>query len=151
MIYLKDILLETKIAHTQKSLQWVYHGYIAMTIGPSDPINDSHGQRGEGLIDGIETIRQENYRQGSPVNGLVDEENFIVSGYSMGGGASHNAALMDGSIKALISLNPTVIFEDCNYELMLETVVRSSFSNQGQICLCSSRILVESSIYEKFK
>ena len=31
MIYLKDILLETKIAHTQKSLQWVYHGFIAMT------------------------------------------------------------------------------------------------------------------------
>ena len=28
---LKDILLETQIAHTQKSLQWVYHGYIAMT------------------------------------------------------------------------------------------------------------------------
>ena len=31
MIYLKDILLETQIAHTQKSLQWVYHGYVAMT------------------------------------------------------------------------------------------------------------------------
>ena len=31
MIYLKDILLETQIAHTQKSLQWVYHGYIPMT------------------------------------------------------------------------------------------------------------------------
>jgi aminomuconate-semialdehyde/2-hydroxymuconate-6-semialdehyde dehydrogenase len=46
--------------------------------------------------------------------------------------------------------NPAIIFEDCNYELMLETVVRSSFSNQGQICLCSSRILVESSIYETF-
>ena len=31
MIKLKDILLEAKVAHTQKSLQWVYHGYIAMT------------------------------------------------------------------------------------------------------------------------
>jgi len=31
MIYLKDILLEAKVAHTQKSLQWVYHGYVAMT------------------------------------------------------------------------------------------------------------------------
>ena len=47
--------------------------------------------------------------------------------------------------------NPAVIFDDCDYDLMLETVVRSSFSNQGQICLCSSRILVQSSIYEKFK
>jgi hypothetical protein len=32
----------------------------------------------------------------------------------MGGGASHDAAMMDNSIKAVISLNPTVIFEDCN-------------------------------------
>ena len=31
MIYLKNILLEAKVAHTQKSLQWVYHGYVAMT------------------------------------------------------------------------------------------------------------------------
>ena len=31
MIKLKDILLEAKVAHTQKSLQWVYHGYVAMT------------------------------------------------------------------------------------------------------------------------
>ena len=31
MIKLKNILLEAKVAHTQKSLQWVYHGYIAMT------------------------------------------------------------------------------------------------------------------------
>jgi aminomuconate-semialdehyde/2-hydroxymuconate-6-semialdehyde dehydrogenase len=34
---------------------------------------------------------------------------------------------------------------------MLSTTVRSSFANQGQICLCGSRILVEESIYEKFK
>ena len=32
----------------------------------------------------------------------------------MGGGASHNAALMDSSIKAVISLNPTVLFENCD-------------------------------------
>ncbi|MFL2982912.1 MAG: aldehyde dehydrogenase [Candidatus Neomarinimicrobiota bacterium] len=47
--------------------------------------------------------------------------------------------------------NPAIIFDDCDYENMLDTVVKSSFSNQGQICLCSSRILIESSIYEKFK
>ncbi|WP_445756864.1 aldehyde dehydrogenase [Polaribacter sp.] len=47
--------------------------------------------------------------------------------------------------------NPTIIFEDCDYEKMLATTVRSSFSNQGQICLSGSRILVEVSIYEKFK
>ena len=47
--------------------------------------------------------------------------------------------------------NPNIIFSDCDYEKMLATTVRSSFANQGQICLCGSRILVEENIYEKFK
>jgi aminomuconate-semialdehyde/2-hydroxymuconate-6-semialdehyde dehydrogenase len=47
--------------------------------------------------------------------------------------------------------NPAVIFANCDFDKMMGIVVRSSFSNQGQICLCSSRILVEESIYEKFK
>ncbi|MCC6280677.1 MAG: aldehyde dehydrogenase [Saprospiraceae bacterium] len=47
--------------------------------------------------------------------------------------------------------NPNIIFADCDYEQMLETTVRSSFNNQGQICLCGSRIYVEKSLYEKFK
>jgi aminomuconate-semialdehyde/2-hydroxymuconate-6-semialdehyde dehydrogenase len=47
--------------------------------------------------------------------------------------------------------NPNIIFADCDYDDMLETTVRSSFANQGQICLCGSRIFVEASIYEKFK
>lgn len=46
--------------------------------------------------------------------------------------------------------NPVIIFADCDYEEMLNTTIRSSFSNQGQICLCGSRILVQKSIYEKF-
>lgn len=47
--------------------------------------------------------------------------------------------------------NPNVIFADCNWEHMMKTTVQSSFSNQGEICLCGSRILVEESIYERFK
>ncbi|NNC49779.1 MAG: aldehyde dehydrogenase [Flaviramulus sp.] len=47
--------------------------------------------------------------------------------------------------------NPNIIFADCDYKEMLETTVRSSFANQGQICLCGSRIFVEGSIYNKFK
>jgi len=47
--------------------------------------------------------------------------------------------------------NPNLIFADCDYENMLETTVKSSFANQGQICLCGSRIFVEESIYEQFK
>jgi aminomuconate-semialdehyde/2-hydroxymuconate-6-semialdehyde dehydrogenase len=47
--------------------------------------------------------------------------------------------------------NPNIIFADCNYDEMLATTVRSSFANQGQICLCGSRIFVERPIYERFK
>jgi aminomuconate-semialdehyde/2-hydroxymuconate-6-semialdehyde dehydrogenase len=47
--------------------------------------------------------------------------------------------------------NPNVIFADCNYEEMLKTTVLSSFSNQGQICLCGSRIFVERPLYKRFK
>ncbi|GAA3578280.1 aldehyde dehydrogenase [Snuella lapsa] len=47
--------------------------------------------------------------------------------------------------------NPNIIFADCDYRNMLETTVRSSFANQGQICLCGSRIFVEASVYDKFK
>jgi aminomuconate-semialdehyde/2-hydroxymuconate-6-semialdehyde dehydrogenase len=47
--------------------------------------------------------------------------------------------------------NPNIIFADCDYDKMLRTTLRSSFANQGQICLCGSRIYVEQSIYERFK
>jgi aminomuconate-semialdehyde/2-hydroxymuconate-6-semialdehyde dehydrogenase len=47
--------------------------------------------------------------------------------------------------------NPNIIFADCNYEQMLATTIRSSFSNQGEICLCGSRIFIERPIYERFK
>jgi aminomuconate-semialdehyde/2-hydroxymuconate-6-semialdehyde dehydrogenase len=47
--------------------------------------------------------------------------------------------------------NPNIIFADCDFEEMMKTTLRSSFANQGQICLCGSRILVERSIYKKFR
>ncbi len=47
--------------------------------------------------------------------------------------------------------NPNIIFADCDWEKMMQTTIQSSFSNQGEICLCGSRILIEESMYEKFK
>jgi len=47
--------------------------------------------------------------------------------------------------------NPNIIFDDCNYDLALRTSVLSSFSNQGQICLCGSRMFIHKNIFEKFK
>lgn len=47
--------------------------------------------------------------------------------------------------------NANIIFEDADLESAVNTSVLSSFANQGQICLCGSRIFVQQSIYEKFK
>jgi aminomuconate-semialdehyde/2-hydroxymuconate-6-semialdehyde dehydrogenase len=48
--------------------------------------------------------------------------------------------------------NPAIVFADADLsEANLDTIVRSGFANQGEICLCGSRLLVERSIYETFK
>ncbi len=47
--------------------------------------------------------------------------------------------------------NPTLIFADADFDDVLRTTVQSGFANQGEICLCGSRILIEKSIYEKFR
>ncbi len=47
--------------------------------------------------------------------------------------------------------NPNIIFSDCDFDNALKTTMLSSFANQGQICLCGSRIFIEKSIYSKFR
>ncbi len=48
--------------------------------------------------------------------------------------------------------NPTVIFADwAASDADWNTIVRSAFSNQGQICLCGSRLLIERPLYERFR
>ena len=47
--------------------------------------------------------------------------------------------------------NPNIIFADCDLDKAIATSINSSFANQGQICLCGSRIFIERSIYEQFK
>jgi aminomuconate-semialdehyde/2-hydroxymuconate-6-semialdehyde dehydrogenase len=46
--------------------------------------------------------------------------------------------------------NPNIIFADCDFENAIETTIQSSFSNQGEICLCGSRVFVERKIYQRF-
>jgi aminomuconate-semialdehyde/2-hydroxymuconate-6-semialdehyde dehydrogenase len=47
--------------------------------------------------------------------------------------------------------NPNIIFDDCDFEKALQTTVNSSFMNQGEICLCGSRVFVQRGIYEQFR
>ena len=46
--------------------------------------------------------------------------------------------------------NPNIIFADADLDTAIAGSVRSSFANQGQVCLCGSRVFVEKSIYKKF-
>jgi aminomuconate-semialdehyde/2-hydroxymuconate-6-semialdehyde dehydrogenase len=47
--------------------------------------------------------------------------------------------------------NPNIIFADANFDQAIEMSVKAAFSNQGQICLCGSRLFVQKEIYSKFK
>lgn len=76
----------------------------------------------------------------------------FTGGTRTGAEIARNAAPMFKKLSLeLGGKNPNIIFADCNYEEMLRTTVRSSFSNQGEICLCGSRIFIEHSIFERFK
>jgi aminomuconate-semialdehyde/2-hydroxymuconate-6-semialdehyde dehydrogenase len=46
--------------------------------------------------------------------------------------------------------NPNIIFADADPAEVLKTSIRSAFDNQGEICLCGSRIFVEDSLYPQF-
>jgi aminomuconate-semialdehyde/2-hydroxymuconate-6-semialdehyde dehydrogenase len=76
----------------------------------------------------------------------------FTGGTRTGAEIARNAAPMFKKLSLeLGGKNPNIIFADCNYQEMLQTTVRSAFSNQGEICLCGSRIFVERRIYEKFR
>jgi aminomuconate-semialdehyde/2-hydroxymuconate-6-semialdehyde dehydrogenase len=47
--------------------------------------------------------------------------------------------------------NASIVFDDCDWDNTLDEVARAAFSNQGQICLCGSRILIQKSIYKRFR
>ena len=47
--------------------------------------------------------------------------------------------------------NSSIVFSDCDMDATVAGVVRSGFMNQGQVCLCGSRVLVEESVYEEFE
>lgn len=76
----------------------------------------------------------------------------FTGGTATGRIIAHKAA--DSFKKTSLELggkNPNIIFADCNFDKMLSTTLHSSFANQGQICLCGSRIFIQRPIYEKFK
>jgi aminomuconate-semialdehyde/2-hydroxymuconate-6-semialdehyde dehydrogenase len=80
-----------------------------------------------------------------------------ITTISFTGGTATGAAVAEtaGPMFKKLSLelggkNPNVIFADADFDRALDTTVKSSFLNQGQICLCGSRIFIEESIFDVF-
>lgn len=81
-----------------------------------------------------------------------------VKGVSFTGGTNTGAQIASVAAPQFKKLslelggkNPALIFADCDWESTLEKTLMLAFRNQGQICLCGSRLLIERSIYEKFR
>lgn len=81
------------------------HGIVAIIIGTNSPF-DFPEARAEALLDALETLRQENTRTSSPLEGGLDIDKFAVSGWSMGGGGAQRAAVLDNTIKSVVALCP---------------------------------------------
>ncbi|WP_251358253.1 aldehyde dehydrogenase [Kangiella sp. TOML190] len=94
---------------------------------------------------------------GAAIGGPITSHPKIKAISFTGGSATgaHIAKVTAGMFKKLSlelgGKNPTLVFADCDFEETVNEVVRAAFSNQGQICLCGSRIYIERSIYDKFK
>lgn len=81
-----------------------------------------------------------------------------VKAVSFTGGTAtgrHIAAAAAPSFKKLTlelgGKNPSIVFADCDFEPAVDGAVRAAFANQGEICLCGSRVLVENSLYPRFR
>lgn len=86
---------------------------------------------------------------------IVEHQNVSVISFTGGTVTGKKIASTAAPMFKKLSLelggkNPNIIFADCDFEQAVSTSIQSSFSNQGEICLCGSRILVERSVYEKF-
>ena len=81
------------------------HGIVTIIID-TNSVFDNPDNRADGLIDALETMRQENTRNTSPLFGDLDITKFAVMGWSMGGGGAQLAASLDPNLKAVIALAP---------------------------------------------
>ena len=120
------------------------HGFIAMTIGNFDRSATDFGSswdyadRAIGLLDAIETIKEEHTRTSSPLIGIIDTNNFAVSGYSTSGGGAHTAVTMDSTLKTAVLLNPAVAFLDslnCTAETMFYCLIEEHLDHNVPVLI----------------
>ena len=107
-----------------------------------------------GLPEGVLNII---HGEGTKVGDAIVSHNYIRA-ISFTGGTQTGMKIANKAVASFKKItlemggkNPAIIFSDCDYDKMIKTVIKSTFTNQGQICLCSSRLLVQKGLYEKFK
>lgn len=81
------------------------HGIVTIIIGTNSTL-DNPESRAKGLLDALETIKDENSRASSPLKGALNLDKMAVSGWSMGGGGAQRAAVLDNTIAAVVALCP---------------------------------------------
>lgn len=68
-------------------------------------------------------------------------------------GSAIMKAVADGVKEVSFELggkNAAVVFEDADFDAAVDGIIRSSFTNAGQVCLCSERVYVHRSIFDRF-
>ncbi len=94
-----------------------------------------------------------------PAVGQALVEHAAVKAISFTGSTRTGAAIASAAAPQFKKLslemggkNPAIVFDDFDFsDEHMATIVRSGFANQGEICLCGSRLLVQRSIYETFR
>lgn len=93
-----------------------------------------------------------------PITGQALVDHPLIKAISFTGSTKTGKMIAQSAAKNLKKValemggkNAAIIFTDCDIEKAVDTTLRSSFNNQGQICLCTSRILIQEEIYTSFK
>lgn len=86
---------------------------------------------------------------------IVDHPDIVAISFTGGTSTGKKITASAGPMLKKLSLelggkNPNIIFADADFEKAVTTSINSSFTNQGEICLCGSRIFVEKPVYERF-
>ena len=99
-------LLGPRIAHKWIAEHLTSHGYITMTFTPPFPPSPDTTQWACGFIEGIEKITSENENGRSPIHAMADTSRIGITGLSMGGGGTIEAAAQCDKVKAAVALAP---------------------------------------------
>ncbi len=89
-------------------------------------------------------------------NAIIEEPRIKAVSFTGGTATGKKIAAISAPLLRKISLelggkNPAIVMADCDLSFTVKELIKASFTNQGQICLCASRILIQESIYDQFK